>query len=77
MKKPYQERYISDYFVGVFPPDELNQMIDDSTAKALQIFEETGEEMDWQVIFENKVLVRQIQLGMKELEIHKKYWEGR
>jgi hypothetical protein len=77
MRKPFQERYISDYFVGVFPPDELNQMIDDSTAEALQIFEEMGEEMDWQVIFENKVLVRQIQLGMKELEIHKEYWEGR
>ena len=66
MKSPRQQKLISDYFVGVFPEDELRQMVDECVAQVL----ESDDDLDWQVLFENKILVKQIQLEMKLKEAY-------
>ena len=71
MKKPFSERWISDYFVGVFPEEEINTMMDKANAKSLDIFDRTGEEVSWELIFENQVLVKQIKLGMETTRLYK------
>ena len=71
MKKPFSERFISDYFVGVFTREEINRMMDKANAKSLEIFDKSGEEVSWELIFENQVLVKRIKLGMETTSLYK------
>ena len=71
MKKPFSERWISDYFVGVFTKEEINRMMDKANAKSLDIFDKSGEEVSWELIFENSILVKQIKLGMETTRLYK------
>ena len=71
MKKPFSERWISDYFVGVFTREEINRMMDKANAKSLEIFDKSGEDVSWELIFENSVLVKQIKLGMETTRLYK------
>ena len=71
MKKPFSERFISDYFAGVFPKEEINRMMDKANAKSLEIFDKSGEEVSWELIFENMVLVKRIKLGMETTRLYK------
>ena len=58
MKSPRKANHIADYFVGVFPKDELDAMVDECVAQVL-----AGDgTSNWETLFENKVLVKQIQL---------------
>ena len=66
MKTPGKQNKISDYFIGVFPQAELDEMIDDCVK---QVLEGDGTS-DWETIFENKILVKQIQLEMKLSEAY-------
>ena len=70
MKKPFSEKWISDYFVGVFPKEELDKMIDDSVARSMHILEKYGDDVDWQVFFEMKLLKKRIGLLDKIEEIY-------
>ena len=56
MKTPYAEKWVSDFYIGVFPKEELDKMIDDSVQSSLQTLEEHGDDIDWQIYFELKVL---------------------
>lgn len=69
MKRPFSERWISDYFVGVFPKEELDKMIDDSVSRSLELLEETGDDVDWQIFFELKLLKKQTDLQEKIKDI--------
>ena len=71
MKKPFSERFISDYFVCVFTREEINRMMDKANAKSLEIFDKSGEEVSWELIFENQVLVKRIKLGMETTRLYK------
>jgi len=57
MKKPFQEKFISDYFRGVLPQAEINKMMDESNAQSLEWLE-MGVEISWEVFFEMKVIKR-------------------
>ena len=70
MKKPFSERFISDYFTGVFPKEEINRMMDKANAKSLEIFDKSGEDVSWELIFENQILVKQIKLGMETSRLY-------
>ena len=70
MKQPFSERWISDYFVGVFPKEELDKMIDDSVTRSLQLLEEHGDDVDWQIFFEMKILKKQQDLNTKIREVY-------
>ena len=69
MKQPFSERWISDYFVGVFPKEELDKMIDGSVSRSLELLEETGDDVDWQIFFELKLLKKQVDLQDKIKDI--------
>ena len=69
MKQPFSERWISDYFVGVFPKEELDKMIDGSVSRSLELLEETGDDVDWQIFFELKLLKKQVDLQKKIKDI--------
>ena len=58
MKKPFSERFISDYFVGVFPTEEINRMMDESNARSLELLEK-GDDVSWEIFFEMKVMKKQ------------------
>ena len=58
MKKPFSERFISDYFVGVFPKEEINRMMDESNARSLELLEK-GDDVSWEIFFEMKVMKKQ------------------
>ena len=66
MKTPGKQKKISDYFIGVFPQEELDAMIDDCVK---QVLEGDGTQ-DWETIFENKILVKQIKLEKSLLEAY-------
>ena len=66
MKTPFGQKKISDYFIGVFPQAELDAMIDDCVK---QVLEGDGTQ-DWETIFENKILVKQIKLEKSLLEAY-------
>ena len=70
MKTPFGQKFISDYFVGCFPQEVIHKWMDESTAECLDVYEATGEDVDWQVKFLNKVLVYQIQLEQKISEAY-------
>ena len=76
MKKPFSERWISDYFIGVFTREEINRMMDKANAKSLEIFDKSGEEVSWELIFENMVLVKQIKLGMETTRLYEEAQHG-
>ncbi len=71
MKKPFSEKWISDFFVGVFPKEEINRMMDKANAKSLRIFDKSGEDVSWELIYENQILVKRIKLGMETLRLYK------
>ena len=56
--KPFSERFISDYFVGVWDKETLDKMIDDSVARSMYVLEKYGDDVDWQIFFEMKVMAR-------------------
>ena len=58
MKKPFSERFISDYFVGVFTQEEINRMMDESNARSLELLEK-GDDVSWEIFFEMKVMKKQ------------------
>ena len=75
MKKPFSEKFISDFFVGVFPKEEINTMMDKANAKSLEIFDRTGEDVSWELIFENMILVKRIKLGMETTRLYKEAYK--
>ena len=77
MKTPHSEKWISDYFVGVFPPEELDKMIDESVARSLEVLEKYGDDVDWQIFFEMKVLKIMQDCGKLTREAHESANEDR
>ena len=59
MKKPFSERFISDFFVGVFPKEEINRMMDESNARSLEVLEKYGDDVSWEIYFLMKIMKKQ------------------
>ena len=58
MKKPFGEKWISDYYKGVWHKSTIDRMMDESNARSLELLEETGDDVSWEVFFDMKVLKR-------------------
>ena len=71
MKKPFSERFISDFFVGVFPKEEINRMMDESNARSLEVLEKYGDDVSWEIYFLMKIMKKQqdLQEEIKEMMI--------
>ena len=71
MKKPFQERTIYDYFIGVFPREQLDEWREDAKKEA-RFLQSDGHDVTWETVFRWYVKMRRIKLGKEEVELRRK-----
>ena len=69
--KPFQERTIYDYFIGVFPREQLDEWREDAKKEA-RFLQSDGHDVTWETVFRWYVEMRRIKLGKEEVELRRK-----
>ena len=72
--KPFQERTIYDYFIGVFPREKLDAMKADAVKEA-KFLQGDGHDVTWETVFEWKIKGMQIKLLEEQAELMEKALE--
>ena len=74
MKKPFQERTIYDYFIGVFPREQLDEWREDAKKEA-RFLQSDGHDVTWETVFLWKIKGMQIKLLDEQAELMEKALE--